>query len=196
MVSYSELYEKHYNILQNNNLCIKNTFIDSNSENVYEQSLTLRKTKSLNNLQFEKVNINLKELYNQYKNEYMTKFIKVTKELMLFVDIYIIKENIYDKISSYIENIRNTYSNIIQSSYNDKRIIARTLSCMNKNMDNTIRKHMLNIRNFVYENIIHNYNILEKEKNLDIHINEELIFNYKNNVKKITIKTTQNIELI
>ena len=114
---------------------------------------------------------------------------------MIFVDIYIIKENIYDKISNYIENIRKSYTNIINSSHNDKRIIVRTLSCMNKNIDNTIRKHMLNIRNFIYRNIVDNYNILEKEKSLDIDIYEELIFNYKDNINKINIKTTQNIEL-
>ena len=195
MLSHSDLFNKHYNLLKNNDLCIKNTFIDSNTNNIYKQSLSLKKCKSLNNLDFEKINTNFKELYNEYKNDYMNKFKKIMNDIMIFVDIYIIKENIYDKISNYIENIRKSYTNIINSSHNDKRIIVRTLSCMNKNIDNTIRKHMLNIRNFIYRNIVDNYNILEKEKSLDIDIYEELIFNYKDNINKINIKTTQNIEL-
>ena len=43
---------------------------------------------------------------------------------------------------------------------------------MNKNIDNTIRKHMLNIRTFIYKYVIDNYNIFMKNKNLDIYISE------------------------
>ena len=193
MLLHRDLLNTQYNILNNNNLCIKNTFIDFKYDNIYKKSLLLRKSKSLNNLEFEEYNNNFKELYNLYKNKYIN-INESMKDIMMFVDIYIIKENIYDKIFKYIQNIRNSYMNIIYSSYSDKRIRMRTLSCMNKNIDNTVRKHMLNIRNFIYKNIIENYDILEKNKNLDIIINEELVFNYKDNINRINIKTTQNIE--
>jgi hypothetical protein len=161
MVEHKEILDIQNNILNNNNLCIKNTFIDYKCDNIYKKSLLLKKSKSLNNLDFEECNNNFYELYKAKINEYKASL----KEIMMFVDIYIIKQNIYDQIYKYIEKIRNSYVDIINSSIKDKRKRTITISCMNKNVDNTIRKHMLNIRTFIYKYVIDNYNIFIKNKN-------------------------------
>ncbi len=85
--------------------------------------------------------------------------------------------------------------NIIKSSNKSIRETDRTISCMNKYIDNTLAIFLSNIRNKLYLDIITDFEKLKKDKKLNLYVDDILILVYKNSERKIHRQFSSHIQL-
>jgi hypothetical protein len=217
MSEYNTILDRHYLLLKNNGLHIKNTFIDIYSENNINK---LRKCKSLNDLiLLDDKNINFNHIENIKNNNVIKKNkekknkndnniddilmelnIKNKKkkrktltdeelinDIMIDVDVFIIKKGVYDQINEHIENFRKRNKNILLKMYNDNdRKLNVNILCVNKYIKTATAIYLSTIRNKIYLYLINNLEKLKKEKILKIYIEETLILRFREYEENIT----------
>ena len=120
------------------------------------------------------------------KNKTMTDE-ELIDDIMLDVDVHIIKTGVYNQITVHIENFRVHNLNILKKIYsNNERKLNVNISCMNKYINNSAAIYLSTIRNKIYLKLINNLNKLKEEGLLDIYIDETLILRFKEFEENIT----------
>ena len=152
---------------------------DDNNDNDNNNYNSVNKDNTKNNLNTKKNKKNKKKIN---KND------KLLAQIMRDVDIDIIEKSVYNELKQYIDEFKLLNLNNIKSSYSNKRIIDRMVSCMNKYINNTTLQYLTIIRNNIYLDIINNFDKLKSNNSLIITINETLILRFKKVEKKITLK--------
>ena len=222
MIEYTKLLNEHYFLLKNNGLYIKNTFIDIYCDTKINNLRKCKSLNDLilldeNNINFNNIikkknnnstkTNNIKKNNNNIDDILMELNIKNKKkrkktmtdeelidDIMLDVDVFIIKKGVYDQIEQYIENFRKHNLNILKQIYsnNDRKLNANIL-CVNKYIKTATAIYLSTIRNKIYLKLLNNLEKLKKDKILEIHIEETLILRFKEYEENITRTFQSNI---
>jgi hypothetical protein len=112
---------------------------------------------------------------------------ELINDIMLDVDIHIIRKGVYNQINIYIERFKNHCLNILKTQYNNNnRKLNVNIICMNKYIDNSTAIYLSKIRNKIYSILIDNLNKLKEEGLLKIFVDETLVLRFKEYEENIT----------
>jgi hypothetical protein len=190
----STLICNQYEYLKNNNFTVINTFIDNISDNIKTQFRKIRRTKSLNDIDFLCNISNIDILHKKIMKEKLINDNKLINEIINDVSIIILKNS--KDLNFFLNDFKKKSLDIIKTMYKNNRDIKRHKICMNKVFDNQFYNFLTKISKSLQLVIINNINIIKKEKKYNLFFNEELKLEYKNINCSLKYFNTHPIEII
>jgi len=190
----STLICNQYEYLKNNNFTVINTFIDNISDNIKTQFRKIRRTKSLNDIDFLCNISNIDILHKKIMKEKLINDNKLINEIINDVSIIILKNS--KDLNFFLNDFKKKSLDIIKTMYKNNRDIKRHKICMNKVFDNQFYNFLTKITKSLQLVIINNINIIKKEKKYNLFFNEELKLEYKNINCSLKYFNTHPIEII